>query len=236
MRLYTDGRSDGFNDSTSVSLVSPEELVLGGATRTGGFWKGELYELIFFHRALNLAERRIIHNYLVGRYGGALETPLFVDYETHGGNMAGIGMNNENSFVTEAEGVGIVRVSGSSSLDPGDYLLWGTDLPLDFSFSEEVPPSVSHRLARTWSFHVTDGGGGDGVGEVDIRFRIGNELNVSQDPRDLALLLDEDTDFTNAQVVETGVVVENERVTFRSVSLSGFSYFGLAVRPQLSGQ
>jgi len=236
MRLYTDGRADGFNTSSSVSLVSPEVLVLGAATESGGFWKGELYELIFFHRALNLAERRIIHNYLVGRYGGALETPLYEQYETHGANIAGIGMNTETSFVTAAEGVGIVRISAPTALDPGDYLLFGTDLPKDFSLSKEVPPSVTHRLARTWSFHVTDGGGTDGVGEVDIRFRIGPDLLVSKDPMDLALLLDEDTDMTNAQVVTTGIAVEGETVTFRSVELGEFSYFGLAVRPVLPGE
>ena len=48
---------------------------------------------------------------------------------------------------------GIARLP--SDLSEGDYLVWDTDAPEDFTYSTEVPPPFQLRLRRTWAYTLT---------------------------------------------------------------------------------
>ena len=150
----------------------------------------------------------------------------------HAGDMAGIGRLSATDLLASAEGPGIVRVSAPSALSDGDFLVWGVDVPTIFSLSEDAPAPFARRLLRTWAVTLKDGGAGDGVGTVDVRFRVGG-LFLSSDTRDFALLQDDDTRFADAPVVSTSGVYDpaTDTIEFFNIALAAHKYFALAVKP-----
>jgi len=235
-RQFIDGTLDVVKDSpTASSLDCPPTLFIGSSTDTTGFFTGDIYELMFFNgiRFLTPTQRALINIYLDGRFETVANDPRYTHTDTHGAEIAGIGRTASNDVQSTAEGIGIVQVSNPSALSDGDFLVWGTDAaPNDFSLSQNVPPTTTNRLTRTWAYTITDGGAGDGVGVVNLRFRVGG-LPLSPLAQDFALLLDDDNDFSDADIVVGATLVPNPvAVSFTGVDLSGHSFFALAVRPQ----
>ena len=127
----------------------------------------------------------------------------------------------------------MLEVSLPSRLSDGDYLLWGTDLPQDSTLSADAPVPFQRRLERTWTTTLTDGGNGDGVGTVTLRFRVGG-LFLSEEAADFAVIFDDDGAFFDARV-RTGPAaydVVTDTIVFRDVSLGPERFFTLAVVPQ----
>jgi hypothetical protein len=231
MRLFVDGVSRGNENGAMDSLVCPEKLYVGSATAGEGFFFGDLFELCVFNRLLGQVERNLIDNYLAARFDIPPVKRLY-DSPTHRGDVAGIGRETMTAFIDIADGPGILEVSRPSRLSDGDYLLWGTDLPQDSSLSEDVPAPYPRRLKRTWTTTLTDGGGGDGVGTVSLRFRVGG-LFLSPEVSDFALLFDDDGAFSDARVLTGPATYDpgTDSIVFREVALGPERYFTLAVRP-----
>jgi hypothetical protein len=236
-RLYVDGVQQGSAFAGTASLTCSQDFYLGSTgglavAGTLGFWSGDLFELCAYDRVLNQVERNLIDASFAGRHGVEPSSALYGFVTTHGAEVAGIGRDPGGAVVDRAEGRGIVRVSAPSALSDGDYLLWGADRAADFSLSTDVPPPLEWRLSRTWAYTVTDGGALDGVGTVDLRFRIGG-LFLSRDPDDFALLFDADGTFANAAIQPASGVYDGEleAIEFRQVQLAPQGFIGLAVRP-----
>jgi len=232
IRLYVDGTQRSSGTAQTIPLDCPVNLYLGSSTDVNGFWTGDLHEVVAFDHVLKESERNLLETYVAGRYGSNPSVDLFDHLATHGGEVAGIGRVSATDLVSAAEGRGIVRIGEADAFSDGDYLVWGTDLPEDFTLSDEVPPQRELRLKRIWARTITDGGLGDGVGRVNIRFRVAG-LFFSPNPADFALLLDEDGDFSNALVSSvTGLYdAEAQTIEFRGVDLALHTYFTLAVKP-----
>jgi hypothetical protein len=231
MEILVDGVSRGTADGRSNSLVCSTDLFVGSLNGHHGSWVGDLFEVFAFDRTLDALEHSLIENYLAGSYGTTPGHRLFFALETHGGDVAGIGRESSTSFIDAAEGTGILQLSNPSALSDGDYLLWGTDRPDDFTLSPDVPPPFGARLTRTWTTTLTDGGNGDGVGTVDVRFRV-KGLFLSSIPRDFALLLDDDGDFSDARVNPVlGDFDSQGAIRFAQVELGPERFFTLAVKP-----
>jgi hypothetical protein len=232
MRVIVDGISQATATASTASLTCPTVLLIGSSTTTGGFWSGDLFELIAYRRVLSKVDRILIHHHLAARTGANVADNRYEHLASHGGDLAGLGREDESDQRSSAEGPGILQVAAPSALSDGDYLLWGTDLPGDFSLSEDVPPGLVKRLRRVWRYTLTDGGAGDGVGTLSMRFRVGG-LFLSESPGDFALLLDEDGLFADARVHVLGARYDSEldAISFEGVDLSGSSFFTLAVRP-----
>jgi hypothetical protein len=232
LRLYVDGVQHGSIVAGTASLTCPTYLYVGSSTAVDGWWTGDLLELCAYDHVLVEVERNLIGTYFAARFGVADPIGLFAFAATHGGDVAGIGRDTTGNSVEAAEGPGILRVSAPSALSDGDYLAWGTDRPADFSLATDVPPPFERRLARTWAYTVTDGGALDGVGTVDLRFRVGG-LYLTTDPDDFALLLDADGNFADAAVHPARGEYDEElgTIEFREVELAPQRFIGLAVRP-----
>jgi len=231
MRLLVDGRSRGSATAAMDSLTCPIELFLGSSTLSDGFWTGDLLEVCAFDGGLSVVARNLIENDFGARLGTVPNVPLYPFAATHGGDVAGIGRESSSDVIDSSEGRGILRVSNPTDLSDGDYLFWGTDLPTDFSLTDDVPPPYPSRLRRTWTYAVTDGGAGNGVGRVDLRFRL-QGLFLSQSAEDYALLFDDDPVFADARVV-TGPAEydpELETIEFKDVPLGPEPFFTLAVK------
>jgi len=232
LRLYVDGPQRSSGTAQAVPLDCPPSLYLGSSTDSQGFWTGDLHEVVAYDHVLKESERNLLETYFAARYATNPSLDLYEHGDTHGGEVSGIGRISATDLIEAAEGRGIVRISAAELLSDGDYLVWGTDLPEDFSLSEEVPPQRTLRLKRVWARTITDGGAGDGVGSVSVRFRVAG-LFLSPNPADFALLLDEDGDFSNAVQNTTPGTYDSEAQTieFSNVDLSEFTYFTLAVKP-----
>lgn len=232
-RLYVDGpqRSSAIS-APGLALNCPTTIYLGSATDTVGFYSGDLLECVAYSKVLSDSERAILDVYFAARYGSQPAEDLYDFLDTHRGDVAGIGRESDASVLTSAEGRGIVRISQPSALSDGDYLLWGTDRPDDYSLSTNVPPAFTQRLRRVFARTITDGGAGDGVGLVSVRVRVGG-LFLSTDPEDFALLLDDDGDFSDAVVHPLPGVYDLtvNAVEFNSVDLSRHRFFALVVQP-----
>lgn len=155
LRLYVDGVQHDSGLAPTDSLTCPAYLYVGSSTVADGWWTGDLLELCAYDHVLVEVERNLIGAYFAARFGVPDLAGLFGFAATHGGDVAGIGRDTTGNSVEAAEGPGILRVSAPSALSDGDYLVWGTDRPADFSLSADVPPTFSRRLTRTWAYTPT---------------------------------------------------------------------------------
>jgi len=230
MGLYVDGITQGTIFVPSDVLNCPPFLFIGSSTRTIGFWTGNLLEVFAYNRVLNELERNLVDTYLAAKHGIPSSLGLYGFADTHGGDVAGIGRISDTMSIAQAEGPGIMRVSSPSALSDGDYLVWGTDRPGDFSLSADVPPPFQRRLKRAWAYTITDGGQGDGVGTVNLRFRV-KGLFLSTAPQDFALLFDQDGNFADAELYPVQGVYDPalEAIEFTGVPLAPARFISLAV-------
>jgi hypothetical protein len=230
MRVFQNGVLLRTKEVPPGPLTQPDELTLGCAWLNGGFIATDFYEVAVFASVLTDLERDLVQNYLVGRYGVELTPPPLVDFlDTHGAELAAIWRDGEKA-VEASEGIGLVRISTPSALSEGDRLIWGTDAP----GSTEIvagPYPFSLRLRRVWAYQLRDGGDGDGVGTVSMSFDLA-DFDLSTDPSDYAIVIDDDGDFTDAQAELGDVFYDptNDTVNFVEVDLEGGRFFSLAVR------
>lgn len=230
--LYVDGISLGSVTVPTDVLNCPTSLLVGSSTPTIGFWTGDLLEVCAFDRELNEIERNLVGTYLAASHGVPSSLALYGFAATHGGDVAGIGRISDSLLIDQAEGPGILRISSPSALSDGDYLVWGTDAAGDFSLTSDAPPPFERRLKRAWATTITDGGGGDGVGTVNLRFRV-KGLFLSTAPEDFALLFDEDGTFADAEVHPAQGIYDSalDTIEFLGVPLAPARFIGLAVTP-----
>jgi hypothetical protein len=235
-RLYVDGnREVNTSNNRSSTLDCSPDMLIGTTDNTSVYWNGDLFEVITREGVWNTVERILIDHYVAGRIGTSLLDPEEMRYgffATHYGDIAGIGKLGTNG-VSSAEGTGMVKFSDPSSLSDEDFLIWGTDLPDDFTFSNNVTPPFSNRLKRTWAYTITDGPTGGGVGKVNVSFLI-EGLPITADVTHFALLLDSDTDFSDASFHIVGATLSSDpaRISFTDVLLPAASgYFTLACQP-----
>ena len=210
------------------SLDNPQEIQIGASTPTQGFFDGDIHEIVITSSLLSINERIILSNYVGAKYGITVENDRYAFEGTHGGEVAGFGQANFLDLTRSAEGHGIVEISNPSLLSGSDYLFWGTDMPRDFTISTETPGAVNSRWLRTWALDLTDGGGGDGVGTVDVRFRVGG-LALPTDAADYVLLYDNDLDFSDATVFTNGATYDamEDTITFTGLDPALVTYFTL---------
>lgn len=204
-----------------------------GIGRQGGeTWNGDIAEVVVYNADLNTAQRAIVSNYLSAKYA----TPLSVANDLYtmdsGGNgnfdfqVAGVGQASDGSNHKDAKGPGQVRmvVQSPSSLENGEYLLWGHNNGSFASSLLDVDGTlIKERVARIWRVSET----GD-VGNVAISFDM-TSLNGSPLQTNLRLLIDRDGDgFADNDVTPLGGgTLSGEIITFTGVNLQNGDRFTL---------
>jgi hypothetical protein len=134
--------------------------------------------------------------------------------------VAGIGQDDINNFHLDAQGSGIVRMNTPSSLDDGDYLLWGHDDAVLSVNTTDVPPGIHNRLNRVYRLDKTND-----VGTVSVQFDV-SSFTVGNSA-DLVLLIDtDDGSFINASEVAISSFA-SDIATFNNVNFSGDHWFTL---------
>lgn len=201
-RIYLNGTVSSVADGDG-NLTPPITRIgrhQSGATQG---LKGYLPELAIYNTSLNSAQRIIVENYLSSKYGIAIlaGSDRFAFDATNGNDVAGIGMEDASNFHTDAQGGSIVRINSASSMDPGDYLLWGHDNG-SFTTTEQVdiPVGTQARLRRIWK-----GDERGEIGTVDISFDLTGLGAVTAS--DLRLLIDKTSNGFADETVGAGTVI-----------------------------
>jgi hypothetical protein len=206
-------------ESSTAIPNSNEPLVLGGLNlnySNGGQPRlgGDFAEVIHYNRALNTAERKIVENYLGAKYGIAIATDLYEFQAAYAGEVAGIGQDNSANRHDDAQGSAIVRINSPSSLNDGDFMLWGhNESSLDVNDIIDVDETtIESRMSRIWAVTKTKD-----VGTVNVTFDLSgfDPLTAS----DVRLLIDRNGNgFADNDVLPITGTVSGTKITFSGVN------------------
>ncbi|MFK7924045.1 MAG: Ig-like domain-containing protein, partial [Bacteroidia bacterium] len=170
-------------------------------------FQGEIAEIFVFDRSLSGVEYGQIMTYLSVKYG--IKIPFtahnYYSYGTHDDRLFGIGQNLDDRCLQKTNSRSVmpdnrVRFYNPSDLDEGEFLISGDDDASTAVPSIQVPNSFQIRLARTYRVRET----GD-VGTINLDFDMaGLGADLSQ-PGRYFVLIDDDGDFSDAQVGNTSL-------------------------------
>ena len=251
-RIYT-GTYDGttasilvdglFSTSTARSWNTVQNLAyIGQQVLQREHYSGEIAEILLYDKVLTETERFKVDSYLAVKYGITLahdyfntlydginsaSTRIYDVSNGFGNDIAGIGREDSeglNQVTSKSENDdAIITVTGSTSLDDGDYLLWGNN-DLTGTTASDLPVGYDERLKRIWFFDEK----GD-VGAVTIRFDLSQIGERSDNPNDYAILISNSTSFGAATVVTNGASILNNELTFTNVTIGDGDHLTLAV-------
>jgi hypothetical protein len=152
-----------------------------GNDGNGNNFVGQIAELIVFNRALGDVERVLINNYLSAKYDIALSandkyTGDNVSAGDFDRDVAGIGLESDDSINAHAISAGMIVTSTGFVQDAGDYLLFGHNNEASPLTLTNLPFNVKRACERVWMFHKTDDPTTTG-GDIDIAFDL-DELEL----------------------------------------------------------
>ncbi len=206
----------------------------GSDNETSNHWKGDLAEILVFDYQLPEEEQKIIETYLAIKYGITIEVDrhLYYDHQHYNNNIAGIGTDLtqclEQTYSMSVHEGAIVSMQAGTSLNQGDYMVWGHDSTSVAPTTTETPSTTLQRLTRTWRISET----GD-AGEVEVSFDLtGTGIDMTN-VENFAILIDrDDGNFSNAITHYTDRVINGNTVSFVGVNFQDDDWFTLAVLQQ----
>ncbi|RYM33885.1 T9SS type A sorting domain-containing protein [Brumimicrobium glaciale] len=216
------------SESSIILPTSKEPLVLGGLNKdynNGGQKRlgGDYAEVIHYNRSLNTAERKIVENYLGAKYAIPIATDLYEFQAAYAGEVAGIGQDDASNSHNDAQGSAMVRINTPSSLNDGDFMIWGhNESSLDTNNSIDVDGLIiESRMSRVWAVTKTND-----LGTVNVIFDLSgfDPLTAS----DVRLLIDRNGNgFSDNDVVPIPGTVSGTTITFSGVKFSDKDRFTL---------
>ena len=243
----TDFYVSGTQITTQLSVAANTLNTSSIGTIIGGFsnnadndpeniydFNGYVSEIIVYDQELSNTDRNAIESYLNVRYGITIPVASHNYYSqaAYPEDIAGIGQN----IITEGfsqdsswsiNPTSILTVNNPSSLDNGDYLVWGHDGGSNSSFVYTgIPVSVNFRMERIWRVSET----GE-TGTQTLRFYMPglNQCGTPLAASDFKLLVDNvDTDFSDA-VSTDGTTYSNDTIYFTGVNLSDDDHFTIGI-------
>lgn len=226
--IYENGE---MNSSRSIrdGLQGEGPYVVGARnSRYGGWFIGKIAEVVVFAKEQDAATRHAVETYMAMKYGFTLpvSSHLYYNHDSHPYAIAGIGKDTQQRLWQDdsksLDSTAIVRINNPAGLGEGEYLVWGHDGDT-LGRSSNVPPNVNTRFTRSWKVSQTGN-----PGSVWVEFELGG-LGISlSDESAFALLIDKDTDFSDADVRNNGVFV-GSKLIFKGIQFQDGNTFSLAV-------
>ncbi len=188
---------------------------------------GDFFEIILYSGRLNDAQRIIVDNYLSSKYGGiGINVDVYDEDDAVNGNfdhdVAGIGRIDASNLHTDAQGTGIVRVSGPTDMGDNEFLIWGhDDGSLFLNNTSDIPTNSTHaRLDRVWRVSESNTSGSSvDLGAIDIRVdMVGvTGFSTAYAPQ---LLVDTDNDglFNDEVPISTAISLGSDQYRFNGVT------------------
>lgn len=242
--IHINGRLDATSGGDSEAITGPAIRLGRHATTTNGGLNGDLAEVVLYNTNLSNGDRSRVESYLAIKYGitlnqttpttyvnsaGSVVYPAATSHDLYDFDIAGIARDNAsglNQTGSQSQNpLSIVRIFNPSSLDDGDYLLWGHSSPTIWN-STNVPSPYTNRLTRIWRVAET----GE-TGTFSISFDLSGLGVDMTDPTRFALLVDADGNFSDATTHTTGRSIAGNVVTFTLAGINNNEYFSLACPP-----
>lgn len=247
--FYLDGNLQGSTTGTEnydPNTVQPYRVGAGSSELVAGqyFWYGDIAEQIVFNKILSASERERVSSYLAIKYGITLThdyyntsydgtnagTTILYDVSNgYGNDIAGIGREDleglsQPKSKSENDDA-VITVSSPTSLDDGDYLVWGNN-NLTGTRTTDLPIGYDERLERIWFYDEK----GD-VGTISIKFELSKLGDRSTDPADYAILINHSSASfgTPDQTTTNGATISDNILTFTNVPIQDGDYLTLAV-------
>jgi len=225
VELYLNETSQGQDAYATAITASGTDLLIGASDEPiSRFLDGDIAEGVVMGRNVNAAERIIIDNYLSAKYAIGIANDFYTRDDPGNGNydyeVAGIGQTTAGVNHRDAQGRGMVRMWNPSSLDDGDFLIWGHDNGTLSGSTDVDGVTIEERYTRIWSVSETAD-----VGTVSISFNfngVGNPLGSN-----LRLLIDRDGDFTTNDVTPIAGTVSGSIARFSGVQFQNGDRFTL---------
>ena len=201
------------------------KLYLGKNGATGAF-QGDIAEVIMFSREVNIAQSKIINNYLAAKYNLTISDDYYNFEVSHGVEVAGIGRYNATNQHVAAR-AGIVTISNASNLNDGEYVLFGHDNKSVSSWTtSEVPSAGILRTAREWRFDNT---GSPGTISIAISTDLLPPLPTGNE--DYIIMKDADGNFSSGATIINTVFVDGQyKASNLSIVSGDYVTFGIATR------
>ncbi len=239
--IHINGRLDVTSGGDSEGITGPNIRIGRHATTTNGGLNGDFAETIIYNTVLSNADRNRVESYLALKYGITLDQTVATNYVNAAGttvfpaatshdlfdnDIAGIARDNTSGLnqtgSQSQNSLSIVRIFNPSSLDDGDFLVWGHNAPTIWN-STDVPSPYINRLTRSWRVAET----GE-TGTFSISFDVSGLGIDMTDATKFALLVDDDGNFSNAAAHITGRSIVGNVVTFTGTGINNNEYFSLA--------
>jgi hypothetical protein len=226
---------------------SPFSFTSPGPSTAAYHFNGFLAEFIMYNEPpLNETRRRIIENYLSGKYNIPLhntDTEQVFDLAFANGSSAthyfghqiagaGIGTNITNDLHLDSQGPGVLRVKLTDTDQLNSTVMWGhNNVPLNSAYpysSAFLPDGIVERSGRVWKVFKTGT-----TGPMDLYL---NFSGIQDAPlfigADLKLLHHlnhaNPQDFSGATIVAADSIRSGPVVEFRNLNIPSGSYIALA--------
>ncbi|MGY5351379.1 hypothetical protein ACXGQW_02195 [Wenyingzhuangia sp. IMCC45533] len=235
----------GNKTSTSFNSSWTSGFYFFGDDATGGDqFTGEIAEIVYYDSELSVADARKVESYLAFKYGLTLDNSLggengdYVlsdnttvwDASTNAAyqnRIIGIGKDDDSDLEqirsTDTEGILTLDKTTSFATDL-DFIAIGDDGNAFSLSAGNTPTGIISKSERTWRV-ATNGT----PGLISVSFELGNGIVNTTVPSDYELIIDNDTDFTDATTLSTGVTIVGNTLTFSNVSLSNGDFLALGV-------
>lgn len=225
-QVYFDGDlQTPFTDESHATDAQTQLFI--GRDGDNGYYDGDIAEFIVYEGLLGACEIESINNYLGPKYGkdfsGISDSYGFgAPHNTSINGISKYGGDCNVTVTTASAASSIATLSDPSSLDLNDTLTFAHDNG-GFSLVAEAPENYTHRINQSWRVDVDNE-----PGTVSVSFDL-ETTGIILASSDFALLIDPDTNFSNATEHTTGYSVSGNVVTFTGANFTDGEYFSLAV-------
>ena len=251
LEYFANGAPKGVQTHTNNLTTTPSgsRLLIGsgssnGTTNYNRLFDGKIGEVIVYNRQLSDTERRRVESYLAIKYGLTIDQSTPQNYITANGTTIYDATGSLNGYLNDIAGIGLDKSSGlyqkkSKSINDdaivtvektggistdNSFIIWGNDNGSLGTTNINSPASYD-KLNRTWKTDVTGT-----PGNVNLSFELTSPIVNSGQASDYALLIDTDTDFSNATAHTTGASLSGNTITFTNVNLPDNATFTLGTK------
>ncbi|TAE47522.1 MAG: T9SS C-terminal target domain-containing protein [Bacteroidetes bacterium] len=217
------------NNAQAQDINNVDDLEIG-AFEDNYFATGDIAEVVVYQNALSEIQLDSVLTYLAIKYGITIDVAshLYYDHAGYPNNIAGIGRDALKMDLVQPQSrssnTGSIVIMGNpSSLEDGDYLVWGHNGASLALTSTGLPSGISNRLNRIWRVQETNE-----TGTVDVSLDLSTAGIPIGGAGDVKLLVDNDTDFSNATVY-AATAYAGGIATIPGINFSNGQYFSVAV-------
>jgi len=194
----------------------------------------QIAEIIIYNRSLTACEFEQVNEYLGDKYARDFQgiQQNYSYSSPHNNDITGIGNFSsecEDSATVTSATSSIATISSPSSLDLNDFLTFAHDNN-GFTFTSEAPSGYNYSITRSWRVDVDNT-----PGTVSVSFDL-SSTGISPGNYNYALLIDSDTDFSDAEAHTTGSSRSGNIVSFTLANFTNGEYFTLGLVEDPSSQ